>query len=224
MHAAMFSYTLCCLLAYLDICKSTYMKGIDSCMFSWWLIHHKSLQLETWIQDGNHEWSFVTKKTTTVSSSEHEPTKKKKTHTTLPSTKSHWNSLETYGESQKFFSRFRFLTAILNVSQFEIFWVSNHHWSTLGWLPPPKKKNEKISKFHHVGPKVGSFFRNRFWLFSHLLLQKGMLSVTMIYFFFLQPSFFPCYAAPKNSYLLEMLAQKNKKNLPNDGLMVIDHE
>ena len=148
MHAAMFSYTLCCLLAYLDICKSTYMKGIDSCMFSWWLIHHKSLQLETWIQDGNHEWSFVTKKRPPFLVVSTNPPKKK-THTTLPSTKSDWNSLETYGESQKFFSRFRFLTAILNVSQFEIFWVSNHHWSTLGWLPPPKKKNEKISKFHH---------------------------------------------------------------------------
>lgn len=193
MHAAMFSYTLCCLLAYLDICKSTYMKGIDSCMFSWWLIHHKSLQLETWIQDGNHEWSFVTKKRPPFLVVSTNPPKKK-THTTLPSTKSHWNSLETYGESQKFFSRFRFLTAILNVSQFEIFWVSNHHWSTLGWLPPPKKKTKKSRNFITWDPRLEVFFRNRFWLF--LLLQKGMLSVTMIYFFFLL-EFFPCYAAPK---------------------------
>lgn len=176
----------------------------------------------------NSRWKswmeFCDKKTTTVSSSEHEPTKKKKTHTTLPSTKSHWNSLETYGESQKFFSRFRFLTAILNVSQFEIFWVSNHHWSTLGWLPPPKKKNEKISKFHHVGPKVGSFFRNRFWLYSQLLLQKGMLSVTMIYFFFLLESFSMWRSTQKTLICLRCLHKKIRKNLPNDGLMVIDHE
>lgn len=151
------------------------------------------------------------------------PPKKKNTHN--PS--KHQVSLKLIGNLRRI-SKILLKVQVSNRhSECESIWDILSFKSSLinSWLTPPtKKKNEKISKFHHVGPKVGSFFRNRFWLFSHLLLQKGMLSVTMIYFFFLQPSFFPCYAAPKNSYLLEMLAQKNKKNLPNDGLMVIDHE
>lgn len=141
MHAAMFSYTLCCLLAYLDICKSTYMKGIDSCMFSWWLIHHKSLQLETWIQDGNHEWSFVTKKRPPFLVVSTNPPKKKNAHN--PS--KHQVSLKLIGNLRRI-SKILLKVQVSNRhSECESIWDILSFKSSLinSWLTPPTKKKKR---------------------------------------------------------------------------------